>query len=238
MQETPETQSTQTTEDTTDVASAALTEADADAVTMEGANEAAAESPKKESPAAALFDFLEILVFSVCAALLLFTLLFRVCRVDGRSMQHTLHDGEQLIVSNNAKIEAGDIVIFHQTSEKYDRFNEALVKRVIATEGQTIRIDYGKGEVSVDGVVLDEPYVALLNFNDQEIGKWTSYPTVPGFDRESKIFETVVPEGCYFVMGDNRNNSADSRSTEVGFVDARRVLGKAVLRMKPWTVYD
>ena len=199
---------------------------------------AAAEPPKKDTPAAVLFDFLEILVLAVSVSLLLFTLFFRVCRVDGRSMLHTLQDGEVLVCSNLADIEAGDIVIFHQTSEKYERFNEALVKRVIATEGETVRIDYNAGEVYVDGVLLEESYIALISQSGKEIGKWTTYPSVSGFDRESGIFETTVPEGCYFVMGDNRNNSADSRSTEVGFVDTRRVLGKAVLRLRPWTTFD
>lgn len=231
MQDTPEIQPAQASEkEMTDPTKAIQALADTE--------DAAAQPPKKEGLAASLFDFLEILVFSICTALLLFTLLFRICRVDGRSMQNTLHDGERLVVSNLASIEAGDIVIFHQTSEVYDRFNEALVKRVIATEGQTVRIDYAKGEVRIDGVLLDEPYVALLSSAGNVVDKWISLPTVPGYDRVTRIFEVVVPEGCYFVMGDNRNNSADSRSIEVGFVDERRVLGKAVLRMQPWTVYD
>lgn len=192
----------------------------------------------KESIAAFLYDFLEIIVFSVAAALLMFTLFFRVCRVDGNSMKNTLHHGETLITSNLAKVEAGDIVVFHQTSNIYERFNEAIVKRVIATEGQTVRIEYATGNVYIDGVLLDEPYVALLNSMGQEIGYWDQAPSMPGFSYETGVFETTVPEGCYFVMGDNRNNSADSRSVQVGFVDTRRVLGKAVFRLKPWTVFD
>ena len=205
----------------------------------EAAPEAAptkAASPKP-TPAAVLFDFLEIVVFAVCATILLFALFFRVCRVDGDSMQHTLQNGETLITSNLSEIELGDIVIFHQTSAVYDRFNEALVKRVIATEGQTIRIDYKAGEVYVDGELLDEPYIALMSQFGKYTGVWSLPPSMPGYDRETKTFETTVPAGCYFVMGDNRNNSADSRSVEVGFVDARRILGKAVIRLNPWTVY-
>ena len=200
--------------------------------------ETAAEPSKKESPAAFFFDFLEIIFFALCTSILLFTLFFRVCRVDGNSMRNTLFDQEKLIISNLAEIEAGDIIVFHQTSEKFDRFNEALVKRVIATEGQTIRIDHNQGTVYVDGVLLDEPYAALISQSGAEVGRWTSTPSIPGYDRDTGIFETTVPEGCYFVMGDNRNNSADSRSIQVGFVDVRRVLGKAVIRLQPWTIYD
>lgn len=193
---------------------------------------------KKEPFIAMLLEYMEILVLSVCAVLLIFTFGIRLCRVNGNSMMKTLSHTEMLITVTLADVEPGDIIVFHQTSDTYLRFNEPLVKRVIATEGQTVKIDYATTSVYVDGVLLDEPYVSLLtNDNQTEIPYLLQLPG-HSFNLATGIFEATVPEGCLFVMGDNRNNSADSRSVEVGFVDERRVLGKVICRLDPYTKFD
>ncbi|MBQ9162002.1 MAG: signal peptidase I [Clostridia bacterium] len=179
----------------------------------------------------ALFDVVEILAFSLLTALVIFTCFFRLCRVSGASMNNTFLDG-QLLVTHNVFYtpEQGDVIVFHMTSDKVPRYNEPMIKRVIATEGQTVRIDYGAKQVYVDGVALEEDYVHLL---------YDKYYLAPdyGFDHQSGIFEATVPEGHLFVMGDNRNNSADSRQSEIGFIDRRRILGKVILRVAPFTTY-
>lgn len=196
-----------------------------------------AKPEKRGSFVLTLFEYLEILVFSVSAVLLVFTLCIRLCRVDGNSMLTTLKNGEMLITTSLVEPEPGDIIVFHMTSTVNDHFNEPLVKRIIAKGGQTVRIDYNTGTVYVDGVALNEPYASFLNSRGQDIGVLTQLPA-HHFDRYTGIFEAEVPEGYLFVMGDNRNNSADSRTVEVGFVDERRVLGKVVCRLSPFTVFD
>ena len=178
--------------------------------------------------AAELYDYAEMFVFAAMAVLLVFTFGLRLCTVSGDSMVQTLYDGEQLLVSNlGYRPRQGDILIFHQTSEIYERFNEPIVKRVIATEGQWIDINRTSGTVTVydenfeNPQILDESAYRYLDSGKWEIGLAMSFPV-------------QVPEGHLFVMGDNRNNSSDSSTSEaIGFVDTRRVLGRVICRLTP-----
>ena len=188
-------------------------------------------APEQGSAAHTLYDYVEMLVWTVATVVLLLTFVFRLCVVSGPSMNNTLLDGERLLVSDLFYTpETGDIVVFHQTSYLYDSFNEPIVKRVIATGGQHVKIDFvaGKVYVSADEVfdedeVLDESSYALF---ESPNGMWRE-----AYSKEYATYE--VPEGYLFVMGDNRNISADSRRPEVGLVDERRVLGKVLLRITP-----
>ena len=162
----------------------------------------------------------QALVCSVLAVVLLFTFVIRLIGVDGHSMVPTLQDGDRLLVLNamlDNDYEYGDIVVLRK-----DTFlEEPIVKRVIATEGQTVDIDFTAGAVYVDGQLLEEDYIRQ-----------------PTYLEEGLEFPVTVPEGCVFVMGDNRNDSDDSRDPELGPVDTRQILGRAVFLLFPGVTAD
>ncbi len=167
-----------------------------------------------------VYGWLESFAITVTVILIVFTLFIRTAYVDGDSMNNTLIDRETLAVSNLFYTpKQGDIVVFQAPDSTVEG---GIVKRVIATEGQTVDINFRTWEVSVDGVVLDEPYV----LND-------GYPMHTG----NVKFPVTVPEGCIFVLGDNRNGSSDSRSTNIGFVDTRYVFGRVLFRITPFSKF-
>lgn len=172
-----------------------------------------------------VFDWLEVLVHAIIAVVICFSFLFRIATIDGPSMKDTLHDGERVIISNLFyEPKVGDIVVISRNKENsvytMNDSNTPIIKRIIAMEGQTVDIDFEKGVVYVDGIELDEPYART--------------PTTRKYDVE---FPVTVDEGCVFVLGDNRNDSMDSRDSrigEYGMVDTRYILGHAVFRILPF----
>ena len=186
---------------------------------------------KKKVILQSIYDFVELFVIAICVVILFFTFGARLCRVNGDSMYDTLHHSEMLLVSDFLYTpKQGDIVVFHQTHETDLRLNEPIVKRVIATEGQHVYVDYATAKVYVsEDEVFDESDVIEENYDfiDNDAGIITN----PYYARNKQYH---VPEGCVFVLGDNRNNSLDSRSNDIGMVDTRRILGKVLLRITPF----
>ena len=161
-----------------------------------------------------IYDWIQCLLAALIICVIMFSLFFRIIDVKGTSMVPTLSNGDKMLVSALFyKPKAGDVVVFKK--DQYDP-DKALVKRVIATEGQEINIDFDQGIVYVDGQPIEEKYISELTHNKIDF-----------------IGPKTVPEGCVFVMGDNRNASMDSRKTEIGMVDSRLILGKVYMVIYP-----
>lgn len=173
-----------------------------------------------------IFDLGGSIVSAIVIIFILFTFVFRPASVVGESMLPTLQNGDWLITMPQSEYEYGDIVVFTPDEnmvnhEGEPQNGEPYIKRVIATEGQTVDINFVSGQVMVNGVTLDEKYI---------------YETTR--DSSDVSFPVTVPEGKVFVLGDNRNNSRDSRTSGVGFVDKKTILGKAVFRVLPLGSFD
>lgn len=164
-----------------------------------------------------IYDLVSIIAAAVVAVSFAFIFIFRTVGVVGSSMFPTLENGDRIILSAFDYVpENGDIVVTCQPDGS-SAIEDVLVKRIIATEGQTIDIDFEKSIVYVDGVALDEPYI-----------------NEPTRDKEDFHKPVTVPEGYVFVMGDNRNHSTDSRDNRIGMIREEYILGEALFRMMPF----
>lgn len=172
------------------------------------------KTKNKAEKGSSLFDFASIVMTGIVAIAVVFTFFFRTATVSGRSMLPTLSNGDMLMVTafDNTH-EAGDIVVITQPNA----FNEPIIKRIIAVGGQTVDIDFERGIVYVDGQPENTTYT--LN--------------APTYESEDFKGPVEIPEGYLFVMGDNRNDSTDSRSNMVGLIDERYVYGTVVGRLSP-----
>ena len=162
-----------------------------------------------------LYCWAQALITAVVGVVLLFTFAFRLIGVSGPSMQDTLYTGDRLLVLNAAfcDFQPGDVVVINNYNAD---LSDTLIKRIIAREGDTVQIDFEAGMVFVNGQLLEEPYINEAT---------TLSGDIP--------FPVTVPPGCFFVLGDNRNHSQDSRSSALGFVPLDDIEGRAVFRFAP-----
>ena len=188
------------------------------------------QEPKKSEndrpkPGQSLFEWLQMCIICILGAVFIFNCVARLSRVTGHSMDQTLQHGELMLVwSLGYTPKQGDVVVLNKTTAEFlgGPGGEAIVKRVIATGGQTVDIDYESSTVYVDGQPLDEPYLWEEMRYPEEMG-W--------YQMTETHFE--VPDGSIFVMGDNRNGSTDSRHELLGAIDEDYVMGKACLALAP-----
>ena len=158
-------------------------------------------------------EWFESIVFALTVLVLVFTFVVRVAAVNGISMENTLQPGDRLLPQSVGYTpQRGEVVV---TDDLID-YGKPLVKRVIALGGDVVDIDFQTGAVTVNGETLEEPYIRELTLLD-----------------EGQTFPLTVPQGKLFLMGDNRCQSKDSRSPEIGCIDERDILGKAILRIFP-----
>lgn len=179
-------------------------------------NKDSAAKPTGETKEQSLFRDAKDIFVILAIFIVVYILFFRVVVVVGDSMYDTLVDGDRLLLVSNVLYrnpQPGDVIV---ASKDSFRNGECIVKRVIATQGQTVDIDFDNGIVYVDGEALQEDYVYSLTCNAEGI-----------------TFPLTVDEGFVFVMGDNRMDSMDSRSPTIGQIDQREILGKVVFLIFP-----
>lgn len=163
-----------------------------------------------------LYEWAESIAFALAIIVLIFTFFIRPVGVSGFSMQNTLQNGDKVLISNiNYTPKQGDIIVLSTKA-----VDDPIIKRVVAVGGQTVSIDYSKNKVYVDGKEFDAPIKEAM--------------TESMSGRPMLKLPVKVPAGCVFVMGDNRNDSFDSRFAEIGIINDKDIIGHAVFRLLPF----
>jgi len=180
---------------------------------IENFTEEADEENSKVRARMELYDWLQCIVTAIICGVLLFIFVGRSIGVDGASMLQTLQQNDRVVISNLFYTPSnGDVIVFQSS----DQFEHPLVKRVIAIENQVINIDFDNGNVYVDDILINEPYINAATKTKHDFNG-----------------PVTVPPGHVFVLGDNRNFSTDSRDNAVGLVDTRYILGKVLIILIP-----
>ena len=172
-----------------------------------------------EGGIAGFYDWIRCIIFAISIVVICLTFVFRLVDVEGSSMDSTLASKDKVVVTNFFYTPDNNDIIVISHGAKYEN---PIIKRVIATAGQTVELDYENNRLIVDGILLDEPYINGTTFGNN-IG-------------DNDIPE-VIPEGKLFVLGDNREVSMDSRSTEIGLIDVENVIGKAQFVAFPFSEF-
>ena len=188
-----------------------------DSATLAQQNQKVNTVKMRKGAAATAFEWIQVFLGPMLIVVLLLTFVFRIVNVDGTSMMNTLLNGDKVIVTNLFyQPTDGDIVVISHGQE----YPTPIIKRVIATAGQSVKIDYENKQVLVDGVIIEEAYIA------EEM--------LPQASTDANLEIMEVPEGMVYVMGDNRNHSLDSRSQAVGLINETDIIGKAHLIFLPF----
>lgn len=180
---------------------------------------------KKNTLGQEILEWLDVLSIAIISVIIIFSLVFRVATIDGDSMLNTLVENDKVIITNlGYEPKPGDIVVISRnienSVESQKTSEEPIIKRVIAVGGQTVDINFKTGTVYIDGAPLNEDYLGS-----------------PTHDKYDVDFPLYIPEGHIFVLGDNRAESLDSRSSRIGdggIIDKRYVLGHAIFRFFPF----
>ena len=192
---------------------------------IEKAKEAEPEDIKEKEPfniGREILEWFESLVFALLVVQLVLTFLLRIVMVDGESMTNTLQNGDRLIMTHVAyEPERDDIVVLDSSGA-----NKVLIKRVIGIAGDKVKVDYNENHVYVNGEQISNEHIREVMED--------SFYFDPSFCVSEGVYEYEVPDNCVFVMGDNRNDSKDSRSADVRFVDKSEIMGKAIFRVYPF----